>query len=36
LARHLEGILGLKVDLVRKEAIRKELKGRILSEVVNI
>ena len=28
---HLEGILGLKVDLARKEAIRKELKDRILS-----
>ena len=28
LERHLEGILGLKVDLVRKEAIRKELKDR--------
>jgi predicted nucleotidyltransferase len=33
---HLEGILGLKVDLIRKEALRKELKDRILSEVVNI
>jgi predicted nucleotidyltransferase len=36
LERYLEGILGLKVDLVRKEALRKELKDRILSEVVNI
>jgi predicted nucleotidyltransferase len=36
LERHLEGILGLKVDLVRKEALRKELKERILSEVVSI
>ena len=34
--RHLEGILGLKVDLVRKKALRKELKDIILSEVVNI
>ena len=36
LERHLEGILGLKVDLVRKEALRKELKERILAEVVSI
>lgn len=36
LERHLEGILGLKVDLVRKEALRRELKDIILSEVVNI
>lgn len=36
LERHLEGILGIKVDLVRKEALRKELKERILGEVVSI
>ena len=36
LERYLEGILGLKVELVRKKALRKELKDRILSEVVNI
>ena len=36
LESHLEGILGIKVDLVRKEALRKELKERILGEVVSI
>jgi len=36
LERYLEGILGLKVDLVRKKALRKELKDIILREVVNI
>lgn len=34
--RYLESILGLKVDLVRKKAIREELKDIILNEVVNI
>lgn len=36
LERYLEGLLGLKVDLVRKKALREELKDTILSEVVNI
>jgi hypothetical protein len=30
----LEDLLGLKVDLVMKSAIRKELKEAILAEVV--
>lgn len=36
LERYLEGILGLKVDLVRRKALREELKSIILNEVVNI
>lgn len=36
LERYLERLLRLKVDLVRKKALREELKDRILSEVVNI
>lgn len=36
LERYLEGLLGLKVDLVRKKALREELKDTIMSEVVNI
>lgn len=34
--RYLEKILGVKVDLVRKPALRPELKDKILSEVVQI
>ena len=34
LERRLEEILGIKVDLVRKQVIRHELQDRILSEVV--
>ncbi|MBU2559313.1 nucleotidyltransferase family protein [archaeon] len=34
LERHLEEILGLKVDLVRKQVIRPELRDQILAEVV--
>lgn len=34
--RVLEEIIGVKVDLVRKPAIRKELKENILSEVIAI
>ena len=34
--RVLEEILGVKVDLVRKPAIREELKENILSEVIAI
>lgn len=34
LERYLEELLQIKVDLVRKQAIRKELKERILEEVV--
>ncbi|GCC10026.1 nucleotidyltransferase domain protein [archaeon] len=34
LERHLEEILEIKVDLVRKQVIRHELQDRILSEVV--
>lgn len=33
---YLEGLLELKVDLVRKKAIRKELREAILNEVVMI
>lgn len=36
LERYFEQLLGLKVDLVRKKALRKELKNIILDEVVNI
>jgi len=36
LERYLQRLLRKKVDLVRKAAIRKELKGRILKEVVYI
>lgn len=36
LERYLEEILQVKVDLVRKSAIRPELKSRILSEAVEI
>lgn len=34
--RYLEGILAVKVDLVRKPSIRPELKDTILSEVIQI
>jgi len=34
--RHLERILGNKVDTVRKSAIRPELRGTILKEVMKI
>lgn len=34
--RYLERFLGLKVDLVRKKALREELRGIILKEVINI
>ncbi len=36
LESYLEEILGIKVDLVRKQAIRKELKEKILMEVTLI
>jgi hypothetical protein len=36
LERSLRRLLRCKVDVVRKPAIRKELRDRILSEVVNI
>jgi predicted nucleotidyltransferase len=36
LERYLQRLLRKKVDLVRKEAIRPELKDRILKEVVYI
>jgi predicted nucleotidyltransferase len=36
LERYLEGILGTKVDLVRKNALREELKNTILAEVVTV
>jgi len=36
LERYLQRLLRKKVDLVRKEAIRSELKDRILKEVVYI
>ena len=32
--RYLEGILRKKVDLIRKPVVRKELKRKILSEVI--
>jgi predicted nucleotidyltransferase len=34
--RYLEMLLGLKVELVRKEVIRDELKPQILKEVINV
>lgn len=34
--RHLEEMLGVKVDLVRKPVLRVELRDRILSEAVEI
>jgi predicted nucleotidyltransferase len=34
--RYLEGLLGLRVDLIRKKALREELKDIILNEVVAI
>ncbi|MDI6736671.1 MAG: nucleotidyltransferase family protein [bacterium] len=34
--RYLEMLLGLRVDLIRKSVLRKELKERVLKEVVNI
>jgi predicted nucleotidyltransferase len=36
LERYLQRLLRKKVDLVRKPAIRKELKGKILKEVIYI
>lgn len=36
LERYLEELLGVKIDLVRKQAVREELKERILNEVVPI
>ncbi len=36
LERYLEEILGVNVDLVRKKAIREELRESILSEVVYV
>ena len=36
LERYLQGLLGKKVDLVRKQALRVELKDRVLKEVVNV
>jgi len=36
LERYLQRLLRKKVDLVRKPAIRRELKGRILKEVIYI
>ncbi|TLD40814.1 MAG: nucleotidyltransferase [Candidatus Jettenia ecosi] len=36
LERYLEELIGLRVDLVRKKALREELKDTVLSEVVNI
>jgi len=36
LEEYLRKVLKKKVDLVRKEAVRPELKGRILKEVVYI
>lgn len=34
LERYLEKILNVKVDLLRKQAIRRELKQRILNEAI--
>ncbi len=34
LERYLQRILGRKVDLIRKQALRKELKKRILNEAI--
>jgi predicted nucleotidyltransferase len=36
LERYLESILGIKVDLVRRNALREELKDAILAEVVTV
>ncbi|MGQ4915857.1 MAG: nucleotidyltransferase family protein [Candidatus Asgardarchaeia archaeon] len=36
LERYLEALLQVKVDLVRKKAIRKELKEQILTEAIII
>lgn len=36
LERYLEKLLGLRVDLVRKKALREELKDIILTEVVTV
>jgi predicted nucleotidyltransferase len=36
LERSLRRLLRCKVDVVRKQAIRKELRGRVLSEVIEI
>jgi len=33
---YLSGLLGVKVDLVRKNSIRKELRDTILNEVVMV
>ena len=34
--RYLEGLLGVRVDLIRRKALREELKDTILKEVVAI
>jgi predicted nucleotidyltransferase len=36
LENHLSDILGMEVDLVRKEAIREELKETILQDTVTL
>jgi len=36
LEQYLENCLNIKVDLVRPSALRKELKGKILEEVVYV
>ncbi len=36
LERSLRGILRCRVDVIRKQAIRKELRDQILSEVIRI
>ena len=36
LERYLGRLLGKKVDLVRKQAVRAELKDRILNEMISI
>jgi len=36
LEEYLSGLLGVKVDLVRKKSVREELKDSILEEVVMI
>ena len=36
LERYLEKLLGIKVDLVRRSAIRPELKRRILKDAVEV
>ena len=36
LEMHLERLLGVKVDLVRKSSVRSELKQHILNEVIMI